>query len=346
MHVQATPKDIATLHCGAFELPVSSLMSEQGQAILKQQAAEQKALSQKNSNSDLLSPATPPSREQQRQTFYKTEDYQRLREDYPVEIQLDRIGGVDVEIITPKAGVSKANTARVLINFHGGSFMSGSRISSQIESIPLVALGRIKVVSVDYRLYPEHRYPAATDDAVAVYKALLDHYPPSHIGIFGTSSGAALCAQTIVQLQALSLPLPCAIAMIACGAAKREGDSVAMVGPIVEAQMGVKLKEVMALGYYEGIDMNDPHVTPALSQESMSAFPPTLLAASTRDFLLSSVLATHRALVQQNIDTELHMWEGLGHFFHANLALPETRELHLQTLRFFDKHFAVAEGLS
>lgn len=346
MNDPTSPNDIATLHCGAFELPVSPLMSEQGQRVLRQQAADHKAAQETSSDKVSSTPAAPPSLEEQRERFYKTDDYRRLREHYPVEIQLDTLGGVEVEIITPIEGVSERNKDRVLMNFHGGSFMSGSRITSQLESIPLAALGRIKVVSVDYRLYPEHRYPAASEDTVAAYKALLKSFPSTHIGLFGTSSGAALCAQTLAQLHEEKIPLPCAVAMIACGAAKREGDSVAVVGSIVEAQIGVKLRDVMKLGYYEGVNMNDPHVTPALSKAYMSVFPPTFLATSTRDFLLSSVLATHRALVQQNINTELHVWEGLGHFFHANIALPETTELHLQTLQFFEKYFAFTEGFS
>ena len=333
--------DIATLHCGGFDLPVSSHMSEESQQILSQlaldqKAAQDKAAQGKNAGKNLSPPAIP-SQEEQRETFYKTDAYQRLRTRYPVDIKLETLGGVTVEVITPTAGVSDEHKDRVIINFHGGSFQSGSRISSQQESIPIAALGRIKVISVDYRMYPEHSYPAASEDTVAAYKALLESYPSTHIGMLGTSSGGALCAQTLVQLQKQQLPLPCAVAMIACGAAKREGDSVAIGSSIFEAQVGCNLD--MTLGYYEGVDMSDPEVTPANSDQYMAAFPPTFLASSTRDFLLSSVLATHRELLQLDVEAELHVWEGLGHFFHSNIDLPETEELHRQTLEFFKKHF-------
>ena len=166
MDKRDTSNDIATLNCGAFELPLSSHMSEESQQILNQQAADQKtaqdkAAQEKNADKDLSLPATP-TQEQQREAFYKTDAYQRLRTRYPVEIKLETLGGVDVEVITPAAGVSDENKDRVIINFHGGSFQSGSRISSHQESIPIAALGRIKVVSVDYRMYPEHTYPAAS----------------------------------------------------------------------------------------------------------------------------------------------------------------------------------------
>ena len=120
--------DIATLHCGGFDLPVSSHMSEESQLILKQQAAYQKeaqdkAAQEKNAGKNSPPPATP-SQEEQRETFYKTDAYQRLRTRYPVEIKLETLGGVTVEVITPIAGVSDENKDRVIINFHGGSFQS------------------------------------------------------------------------------------------------------------------------------------------------------------------------------------------------------------------------------
>ena len=114
---------------------------------------------------------------------------------------------------------------------------------------------------------------------------------------------------------------------------------MAMTAPIFKAQSGLDLKEVMTLGYYEDTDMSDPQVTPALSDQYMSGFPPSFLASSTRDFMLSCVSVTHRKLVQLNVETELHIWEGLGHFFHANNDLPETHELHQLTVRFLTKYF-------
>ena len=165
-------------------------------------------------------------------------------------------------------------------------------------------------------------------------------YAPEHIGIFGTSAGATLCAQMMVRLQDSGLPLPKVIAMIAAGATPLTGDSVAIGQSIIGAQSGLDLIEFLKLGYYQGADMHDPRVNPVLSDSHMAGFPPTFMASSTRDFLLSPVVATHRKLVQTGVENELHIWEGLDHFFHANVELPETEELHHLMLTFFDKHFA------
>ena len=105
---------------------------------------------------------------------------------YPVKVEGENIAGVQTDIITP-LDTPQANKNRVLINLHGGGFISDS--GSLIEGIPIAYLTKTKVVSVYYRLAPENPFPAAVDDVVAVYKELLKTYQPRSVGVFGTSGG-------------------------------------------------------------------------------------------------------------------------------------------------------------
>src|SRR5665213_2260489 len=91
-------------------------------------------------------------------------------------------------------------------NLHGGGFATDS--GSLTENIPIAALGGVEVVAVLYRFAPEHPYPAAVDDALAVYKALLADHQPADIGVYGTSAGAVIGPQLMMRLRAESLPLP------------------------------------------------------------------------------------------------------------------------------------------
>ena len=100
--------------------------------------------------------------------------------------------GVPVRVITPP-GIPPNHAKRVLINLHGGGFNSDS--GSLTESIPVAALSGTQVIAVLYRLAPEHKFPAAVDDAVAVYREVLKTHRPQDVGIFGTSAGAILTAQ-------------------------------------------------------------------------------------------------------------------------------------------------------
>ena len=126
--------------------------------------------------------------------------------------------------LSPRRGCPSANQDKVLLNLHGGGFNSDS--GSYTESIPIAGYSKIKVVAVLYRLAPEHPFPAAVDDSVAVYKELLKTYQPSHIVIYGTSAGAILTAEVAARLKQLGLPLPAALGIFSgLGDFARHGDS-------------------------------------------------------------------------------------------------------------------------
>ena len=139
---------------------------------------------------------------------WRKKDSAEARRLYPVNVEESSIAGVRTDVITPLA-MPEANRGRVLINLHGGGFVSDS--GSLIEGIPIANLAKIKVVSVYYRLAPESPFPAAVDDVVAVYRELLKTYKPNGIGIFGTSAGAILTCEVAVRLKQLGLPLPAAL---------------------------------------------------------------------------------------------------------------------------------------
>ena len=272
--------------------------------------------------------------------FYQQDNYQALRARYPVRCHLMTINGVSVEEFLPADGVIDAHQKKVLLNFHGGGFTGGARTNSHLESVPVAVMGRIKVISVDYRMAPEYRYPAATDDAVAVYRGLLTQYSPEDIGLFGTSSGGILVAQLLAQCIAKSLPLPSSVAMMAGVTQVWQGDSLHTMAPLLRVESNVELA-ACRMAYFDGVDLADSEVSPMESGKILARFPPAFLASSTRDWLLSSVVECHRRLTQLQVEAELHLWDGLNHAFHYNSRLPEAEELHQKLLRFFSRFMAL-----
>ncbi|MES1153403.1 MAG: alpha/beta hydrolase, partial [Rhodanobacter sp.] len=97
-----------------------------------------------------------------------TDRAKRMQELYPVKIHAETIGGVPADVVLPAQGIAAGQRHRVLINLHGGAFLWGAHSGGLVEAIPLASLGRIKVVSVDYRQGPEHVFPAASEDVEAV----------------------------------------------------------------------------------------------------------------------------------------------------------------------------------
>jgi acetyl esterase/lipase len=247
------------------------------------------------------------------------------------------MAGVDVEIFAPAAGVAPENRDRVLINLHGGGFYMGARMMSHIESIPVAAESGFRVVSVDYRMAPEFRFPAATEDVVAVYRALLEEHSASQIGLFGSSAGALLTAQTVAGLVNASLPVPGALAMLS-GAASfwTEGDSGCVASYISDRPSNRFFEDP----YFKDVQPEDPTAFPVQSTRILGAFPPSLLVSATRDCALSSVVHTHSRLIELGVPSDLHVWEGVGHAFHYDTELPQSRQVHKIVARFFATHLS------
>ena len=266
--------------------------------------------------------------------------YQRMIELYDVDMQGKTIAGVYTEVFTPKHIVENKDSERVLINVHGGSFVGGERSGSHLESIPISAITGIKVISIDYRLAPEYQFPAASDDVLAVYKELLKQYEPKNIGIYGSSAGAVLTAQSLARFQVESLPSPAAAGMLAAGAYYwMEGDS-GYSGHIGRAISGVPEGEydIASDLYFKDVDKDNCLAFPGRNEEMISNFPPSLLISSTRDFALSSVVHTHTQLTANNVEADLHVWEGLDHCFYFDPSFPESTQVYNVVAKFFNKH--------
>ncbi len=251
---------------------------------------------------------------------------------YPVDIQGGTLAGVPVRRITPP-GVA-AGQHRILIDLHGGGFNVDS--GSLSESIPVAALSGIPVVAVLYRLAPEHKFPAAVDDAIAVYRELLKTHKPAQIGIFGTSAGAVLTAEVAVALRQQNLPLPAALGIFSgMGDFSKNGDSTAMYALNgLSGYLAPPQPPVPGHGEYTGTtDLHDPVLSPVYAD--LRGMPPTLFLTSGRDLLLSGTTILHRAFLRAGVDARLVVFEALPHAFWNDPTLPETREANQLMANFF-----------
>jgi acetyl esterase/lipase len=255
----------------------------------------------------------------------------------PNQLVEDMIAGVPVRIVTP-GGLPEANRDKVLLNLHGGGFNSDS--GSYTESIPIASYSKIKVVAVLYRLAPEHPFPAAVDDSVAVYKELLKTYKPEHIVIYGTSAGAILTAEVAAKLKRLGLPLPAALGIFSgMGDFARTGDSIALFalrglsGHLDPPEAGAHDPY-----YVANTDPKDPVLSPIYSD--LHGLPPTLFVTSTRDLLLSGTVNLHRAYLNAGVDARLVVFDALTHAFWYDPLLPEAIEANQMMADFFVKHLS------
>ncbi len=266
---------------------------------------------------------------------------ERDREMYALERKDTQIGGVHAFVYIPKTGVAAKNKARVLINLHGGGFSGCWPGCAELESMPLAALMKIEVVSVDYREGPENKFPAASEDVASVYRELLKSYKPESIGVYGCSAGGMLTAMSLAWFQTHGLPTPGAAGIFCASAGSFGGDATYIAFPLGEARMPpANPPGAPQLGYFSTSDPKDPLVAPINSPQVLAKFPPTLLITGTRDFAMSGTLFTDAQLVKQGVPVELHVWEGLFHGFFYNADVPESRDAFNVMVSFFDRNLA------
>jgi epsilon-lactone hydrolase len=263
----------------------------------------------------------------------------KMRSTYPVEIEETTVAGVRVKIVTPKRAAPDKHD-RVLISLHGGGFTSDS--GSVFESSSIAALTGTRVIAVLYRLAPQYPFPAAVDDAVAVYKDALKSHAPNKIGIYGTSAGAVLTAQAAVESRRLGLPLPAVLGFFSGYVdLARYGDSRFLYGARGFTDFSSMLPALKGLGmvpYVADHDRTDPVLSPMYAD--LKGFPPTLCMTSTRDHCLSGTVDFHRALLRAGVDARLMVFDAMPHCFWYSFDLPESREALGAQASFLDRHLA------
>ena len=267
---------------------------------------------------------------------------ERMNKLYPVEVSAQKFGGVAADVVTPKGGVDPRNAQRVLINLHGGAFLWGAGSGGLVEAVPIASVGKIKVITIDYRQGPEYAFPAGSEDVEKVYRELLKTYKPQNIGIYGCSAGGALTAEAVAWLQTKKLPAPGAIGIFCAGVVDLQGDS-AYAGHLL---MGEAVPErafpLTALPYFKGADPASPLVIPGVSREVLAKFPTTLLVSGSRDFAMSAALRSNELLTEAGVKTELHVWEGMWHSFFSDPELPESKAMYAVVAHFFDRELGAA----
>nr|WP_237182270.1 alpha/beta hydrolase [Roseomonas marmotae] len=259
---------------------------------------------------------------------------QRLR----VKVEPQTIGGVKVYLLTPEV-IPPENQNRLLVHVHGGCYVLNPREAALPEAVFMAGFGRFRVIAVDYRMPPEAYFPAALDDAMAVWKAATQTTDPRNMAIFGSSAGGALTLEMVLRAKQEGLPLPAAIAPgTPMSDVTGAGDSFqtnAKVDNVLVSPDG--FCDAATRFYARGHDLRDPLLSPIYGD--LRGFPPTILTTGTRDLLLSNTARMHRALRRAGVEASLQVYEGQSHAqFYRDDTAPETREAFEEIAVFFDRH--------
>jgi acetyl esterase/lipase len=223
-----------------------------------------------------------------------------------------RVGGIPVVNID----VDGAETEHVILYFHGGAYAIGTAAASVGLASDLGRRAGMRVVSVDYRLAPEHPYPAALEDAEAAYRGLLEGgLSPSAIAVAGESAGAGLVAATLVALRRAGLPQPAAAVMMSPWVdLTMSGDSVSEKAARDPALTPDGLKR-RATDYVGAGDPADGLLSPLFAD--LRGLPPLLVQAGSHEILLDDATRLAARAAAADVAVTLQVTPEVPHVFQA-----------------------------
>ncbi|MGH3193940.1 MAG: alpha/beta hydrolase [Streptosporangiaceae bacterium] len=227
-----------------------------------------------------------------------------------------QLGGVPVI----RVDIPGTTAGGVIVYFHGGFFAIGSAASSVGLAADLARHARMPVLTVDYRLAPEHPYPAALHDALAAYRGLLDSGQDiARLAVAGESAGAGLAVVTLAAIGRAGLPQPAsAVLMSPWADLAGTGDSLktkADVDPVLTAEA----IRVRARDYLGGADAADPAVSPIYA--SLAGLPPLLIQAGSHEILLDDAIRLAARAAHDDVAVTLDVVPGVPHVFQAFAAI-------------------------
>ncbi len=268
----------------------------------------------------------------------KTQTIEALAERWKVTIKEEKIAGVTVHTVTP-VNIDPANKDRLFVHVHGGAYVVGAGRAGLPEAILIAYRAQIPVVSIDYRMPPEHPFPAAVDDVVTVWKSLLGDQPANSMALGGTSAGGGLTLASTLRFMELRLETPGALwAGTPWADLTKTGDSHFTnegIDRILVSYHG--LLEGAAKLYADGRDLKTPLISPVYG--NFKGFSPTYLVTGTRDLFLSDTVRVHRKMRVAGVVADLNVYEGVSHGDYAAVVdSPESQQALGELRAFLLKH--------
>lgn len=240
----------------------------------------------------------------------------------PVEISSVDLGGVRAE----KLAVPGADESRALLYIHGGGFVAGVPANHRPLTWRLAMQTKVPVYAVDYRLAPEHVFPAGLDDCVTAYRALLDKgIAPEHIAIGGDSAGGNLTLTTALKLKQDGVALPACLVCLSPVTDLAEPAPSHVANANADAMFDARTFETVIAAYCPNTDPYDPLVSPL--RGDAGGLPPTLFQCSRDEMLRDDSVRMAEKMKAAGVETELEVWPKVFHVWQVTAdILPEGRK--------------------
>jgi acetyl esterase/lipase len=257
-----------------------------------------------------------------------------------IAVSESQLAGVNVVESTPP---QYRDDHTILLHVHGGGFVLGSAKSSLgQDALMALATGK-RILSIDYTVAPRGNWRIVTDQAVAVYKAVLAQgYSAKSIGMFGDSAGGNIVAASVFKLRDQGLPMPGALVLLSpCVDLNLNGDTETTLRD-ADPALDFALNKAFLAAYAGPDDMNNPYASPIYG-DFKKGYPPVLIQAGTKELVLSDAVRLYQALKTAGGVAELDVYEGMTHVFQAYMTgTPEQHAAYAEAKRWWSFHLVPA----
>jgi acetyl esterase/lipase len=230
-----------------------------------------------------------------------------------------------------------ADPNRVLLYFHGGGYIMGSPHFMRLLGVKLGRATGMRVLSVDYRLAPEHPFPAGLDDCLLAYRWLLhEGIRPGDIVVAGDSAGGCFALMTLIRARDAGLPLPAGAIGLSPGT-DLAGTGASYVANAATDPVLADLGLFWWLeAYLGGLAGDSPSVSPLYAD--LSGLPPLLIHASTSEMLFDDARMMHQRAKDAEVESDLQTWNDTIHVFHQ-FDLPEAADALSKIREWVERRF-------
>jgi monoterpene epsilon-lactone hydrolase len=254
----------------------------------------------------------------------------------PMGMQIERteVDGLPVAWICPTG----ADRNKALLFLHGGGYVTGSVESHLMMCIPMAQMLKMNLLVPEYRLAPEHPFPAALEDALKAYRWLLTRgCQPAVIIVSGDSAGGGLSLATALALRDAGEPLPAAVICMSPWADLTHQGKSHITKSDAEVMLKTDVLKAWALCYTNESNLTNPLVSPVYAD--FHGFPPLLIQVGSEEILLDDARMVADKARADGVDVTLKIWDGMWHVWQAlGDLLPENKVTFEEVEEFVRNH--------